>query len=145
MSTSQNSTTKSDKANKAATATLKASLASRLSSIKKIEINLNYLIILVSLYLVASANFGFFTQVLSIYPFSTNMGFLISITGLLFALMWLLIQLFCYRPIAKVVLIAMVLIAAVCSYFTDAYGTIFDNNMLINSLQTDPAEAIGLM
>ena len=145
MSTSQNSTTKSDKAHKVATATLKASLASRLSSIRKIEINLNYLIIIVSLYLVASANFGFFTQVLSIYPFSTNIGFLISITGLLFALMWLLIQLFCYRPIAKVVLIAMVLIAAVCSYFTDAYGTIFDSNMLINSLQTDQAEAMGLM
>lgn len=109
------------------------------------EIHLNYLIIVVALYLVATANFVFFAQVLSIYPFSTNIGFIVSITGLLFCLMWLLLQLLCYRPIAKPVLIAMILIAAVCSYFTDGYGTIFDSSMLINSLQTDQAEAMGLM
>lgn len=39
----------------------------------------------------------------------------------------------------------MVIIAAICGYFTDAYGTIFDRNMLVNSLQTDQAEAMGLM
>ncbi len=109
------------------------------------EIHLNYLIIIIVLYLVATANFGFFAQVLSIYPFSTNIGFIVSITGLLFGLMWLLFQLLCYRPIAKPVLIAMVMVAAVCSYFTDGYGTIFDSSMLINSLQTDQAEAMGLM
>ncbi len=118
---------------------------SHLSKIYNREINLNYLILIVALYLVATANFGFFEQVLSIYPFSHNIGFMISITGLLFGLMWLLFQLLCYRPIAKPVLIAMVLIAAVCGYFTDSYGTIFDSNMLINSLQTDEGEAMGLM
>ncbi|WP_350643295.1 phosphoethanolamine--lipid A transferase [Psychrobacter sp. HY3-MNA-CIBAN-0198] len=118
---------------------------SYLNSIFNHEINLNYLIIIVALYLVTTANFGFFAQVLSIYPFGNNVGFIVSITGLLFGLMWLLIQLFCYRPIAKPVLIAMVMIAAVCGYFTDAYGTIFDTNMLINSIQTDQREAMGLM
>lgn len=111
----------------------------------KPEINLSFLIIIVALYIVATANFGFFTQVLSIYPVSTNIGFIISIIGLLFGLMWLVFQLLCYRVIAKPVLIALVMIAAVCSYFTDAYGTIFDTNMLINSMQTDQAEAMGLM
>lgn len=118
---------------------------SYLNSIFNHEINLNYLIIIIALYLVATANFGFFAQVLSIYPFGNNVGFMVSITGLLFGLMWLLFQLFCYRPIAKPVLIAMVMIAAVCGYFTDAYGTIFDTNMLINSIQTDQGEAMGLM
>lgn len=118
---------------------------SYLNSIFNHEINLNYLIIIVALYLVTTANFGFFAQVLSIYPFGNNVGFIVSIAGLLFGLMWLLIQLFCYRPIAKPVLIAMVMIAAVCGYFTDAYGTIFDTNMLINSIQTDQGEAMGLM
>ena len=116
-----------------------------LSSIFNREINLSFLIIIVALYLVATANFGFFSQVLSIYPLSTNIGFIMSITGLLFGLMWLLNQLLCCRPIAKPVLIAMVMIAAVCGYFTDAYGTIFDTNMLINSIQTDQGEAMGLM
>ena len=109
------------------------------------EIHLNYLIIIVALYLVATANMSFFEQVLNIYPFSSNIGFMISITGLLFGLIWLVLQLLCYRPIAKLVLIAMVLIAAVCGYFTDGYGTIFDHNMLVNSMQTDQAEAMGLM
>jgi lipid A ethanolaminephosphotransferase len=88
---------------------------------------------------------GFFEQVLSIYPFSSNIGFIISITCLLFGLIWLVLQLLCYRPIAKLVLIVMVLIAAVCGYFTDSYGTIFDHNMLVNSMQTDQAEAMGLI
>lgn len=109
------------------------------------QINLNHLTILVALYLVVFANVSFFKLMLAIYPLSTNLGFLISITSLLFGLMWLVCQLLCYRPIAKIVLIAMVLIAAICSYFTDGYGTIFDRNMLINSLQTDQAEVMGLM
>ena len=118
---------------------------SYLRNIFKPEIDLSFLIIIVALYIVATANFGFFTQVLSIYPVSTNIGFIISIIGLLFGLMWLVFQLLCYRVIAKPMLIALVMIAAVCSYFTDAYGTIFDTNMLINSMQTDQAEAMGLM
>lgn len=116
-----------------------------ISTIFNHDINLNYLIIIVALYLVVTANITFFKQVLSIYPLADNIGFMISITGLLFGLMWLLFQLLCYRPTAKIVLIAMVLIAAVCGYFTDAYGTIFDSGMLANSLQTDQAEAMGLM
>ena len=109
------------------------------------EVNMTYLIIVVALYLVATANMSFFKQVLTIYPFANNIGFIASLSGLLFGLMWLLFQLLCYRPMAKVVLITMVLIAAICGYFTDAYGTIFDSGMLVNSLQTDQAEAMGLM
>lgn len=118
---------------------------SHLRKIFSREIHLNYLIVIIALYLVATANIGFFAQVLSIYPFITNTGFIISIAALLFGLMWLLCQLLCYRVIAKPALITLVLIAAVCGYFTDAYGTIFDTNMLINSMQTDQAEAMGLM
>ncbi|MGP5210315.1 phosphoethanolamine transferase [Psychrobacter alimentarius] len=117
---------------------------SYLSKLYDREVNLSYLIIIVALYLVATANIGFFEQVLDVYPFSKNVGFILSITGLLFGLMWLVLQLFCYRPIAKPVLIALLVTAAICGYFTDAYGTIFDTNMLINSLETDQAEAMGL-
>ena len=116
-----------------------------LSKLYDREINLNHLIIVVALYLVATANIGFFEQVLSVYPLSTNTGFIFSIIGLLFGLMWLVLSLLCYRSTAKVVLIIMVLIAAICGYFTDAYGTIFNRDMLINGLQTDQAEAMGLM
>ena len=117
---------------------------SYLSKLYDHEVNLNYLIIIVALYLVVTANIGFFEQVLDVYPFSKNVGFILSITGLLFGLMWLVLQLLCYRPIAKPILIALLITAAICGYFTDAYGTIFDSNMLINSLETDQAEAMGL-
>ncbi len=117
---------------------------SYLSKLYDHEVNLSYLIIIVALYLVATANIGFFEQVLGVYPFSKNVGFILSITGLLFGLMWLVLQLLCYRPIAKPILIALLITAAICGYFTDAYGTIFDSNMLINSLETDQAEAMGL-
>ncbi|MGP5202891.1 phosphoethanolamine transferase [Psychrobacter aquimaris] len=117
---------------------------SYLSKLYDREVNLSYLIIIVALYLVATANIGFFEQVLNVYPFSKNIGFILSITGLLFGLMWLVLQLLCYRPIAKPVLIALLITAAICGYFTDAYGTIFDTNMLINSMETDQAEAMGL-
>lgn len=111
----------------------------------KREVNLAHLIVVVVLYLVATANIGFFKQVLTVYPFAENIGFIVSLTGLLFGLMWLLFQLLCYRPTAKVVLSVMVIIASICGYFTDTYGTIFDRNMLVNSLQTDQAEAMGLI
>ncbi|GAF59492.1 LOW QUALITY PROTEIN: probable integral membrane protein [Psychrobacter sp. JCM 18902] len=124
----------------------KANKKSRsLSKLYNREINLNHLIIVVALYLVATANIGFFEQVLSVYPLSTNAGFIFSIIGLLFGLMWLVLSLLCYRSTAKVVLIIMVLIAAICGYFTDATGQIFNRDMLINGLQTDQAEAMGLM
>lgn len=117
---------------------------SYLSKLYDHEVNLSYLIIIVALYLVATANIGFFEQVLDVYPFSKNVGFILSITGLLFGLMWLVLQLLCYRPIAKPILIALLITAAICGYFTNAYGTVFDSNMLINSLETDQAEAMGL-
>ncbi|MGM8939106.1 phosphoethanolamine transferase [Psychrobacter glaciei] len=109
------------------------------------ELNVNVLIVITALYLVTTANISFFAQVLNIYPLDTNAGFIFSLVGLLFGLLWLILQLLCYRSTAKAVLITMVLVAAVCGYFTDAYGTIFDRNMLINSLQTDQAEAMDLM
>ena len=115
-----------------------------LSRLYNHEVNLSYLLIITALYLVATANVSFFEQVLTVYPFSTNIGFMLSITGLLFGLMWLVLQLLCYRPLAKPVLITLLITAAICGYFTDAYGTIFDTNMLINSLETDQAEAMGL-
>lgn len=108
-------------------------------------LSLPFLILAVALFLLVTANVSFFEQVLAIYPFSSNAGFIISITGLLFGLIWLLIQLFCYQSVAKAVLIAMLIIAAVCGYFTDTYGTVFDRNMMINTLQTDRAEAMGLL
>ncbi len=116
-----------------------------MSQLFNTPINQHYLMALVALYLTLSANIGFFKQVLSVYPIADNPGFILSIAGLLFGLLWLLLQLLCYRFTIKGVLVFMVLVAAVCGYFTNAYGTIFDTNMLVNSLETDHAEARDLL
>lgn len=115
------------------------------ASLKNTEINPNLLILFSALFMVVTANLGFYHQVAMVYPFAQNIGFIVSLTGVLLGLLWLVLQLLCYRPTIKFILIAMLLIAAVCGYFTDAYGTIFDRDMLVNTLQTDHAEAMDLM
>lgn len=109
------------------------------------QIGLDYLIFLTALFLVITANVGFFQQVLNIYDFQNNIGFILSLGGLVLGLLWLILQLLCYRLSYRFVLILMVIIAAVCAYFTDTYGTVFDRNMLLNGLQTDQAEAGDLL
>lgn len=109
------------------------------------QIGLDYLIFLTALFLVITANLGFFQHALSIYDFKNNIGFIISLGGMLLGLLWLVLQLLCYRLTYRFVLILMVIVAAVCAYFTDSYGTIFDRDMLLNGLQTDQAEARDLL
>ena len=117
----------------------------RKHSLSTHQIGLNWLVFLTALFLVITANVSFFQQTLAIYDLKHNIGFILSLGGLLLGLLWLVLQLLCYRFSYRVVLIVMVLIAAVCAYFTDTYGTIFDRNMLMNGLQTDQAEAGDLI
>ena len=109
------------------------------------QISLDYLIFLTALFLVMTANIGFFQQALHIYDLKSNLGFILSLGGLLLGLLWLVLQLLCYRISYRFVLIFMVIIASVCAYFTNTYGTIFDRDMLLNGLQTDQAEAQDLL
>ncbi|WP_296403758.1 phosphoethanolamine--lipid A transferase [Psychrobacter sp.] len=108
------------------------------------HINLNVLILLVALFLTLTANLSFFSKVLAIYPIANNLGFVISTGVLLFGVIWFLLQLVTYRPVHKFILGLLIIVAAICAYFTDSYGTIFDTNMLVNGLETDHAEAMDL-
>lgn len=109
------------------------------------QIGLDYLIFFTAVFLVITANLRFFQQVLSIYDLTSNLGFIISLTGMVLGLLWLILQLLCYRISYRFVLMFIVIIAAACAYFTDTYGTIFDRNMLLNGMQTDEAEALDLL
>lgn len=110
-----------------------------------VQMSASLLIALVALYLVVTANVSFFDQVISIYPIQSNFGFLVSIAMLLFGLMWLVLQIVSIKITVKPVLITVVILASICAYFTDTYGTVFDRSMLINGLQTDQAEARDLL
>lgn len=119
----------------------KLAVVKRLS---QLQINPNLLILMVAAYLTVTANISFFNKVLAIYSGVTNLGFVVSTGVLLFTLIWLVLQLITYRPAHKFILSLMLIIGAVCAYFTDSYGTIFDSSMLINGLETDQAEAMDL-
>lgn len=106
--------------------------------------NANILVFIVALYLTLTANFSFFNQLTAIYPVTHSLAFVMSVGGLLFCVIWLVLQLVSHKYLHKPMLILALMIGAICPYFTDSYGTIFDTHMLINGLETDQAEAMDL-
>lgn len=121
--------------------------ANKTSYIKQISqkpINANVLVFLVALYLTLTANVSFFYKLTAIYPLSHNPIFVTSVGVLLLGVIWLLLQLVCHKYLHKPMLILALMIGAICAYFTDSYGTIFDTHMLMNGLETDQAEAMDL-
>lgn len=103
------------------------------------------LLISIALFLVLTANIGFFRQALIEYPFSQNGIFILSLALVLFGVLLLILTLICYRWTLKISTILLIWIAVICAYFTDTYGTIYDTNMLQNALQTDRAETQDLL
>ena len=111
----------------------------------KRPLNAYWLMMLVALFLVCTANITFFSKVNEIYPWLEHGGFIVALGCVLVGVMLLVIVLFGYRYTLKFVLILLCLIAAVTAYFTDTYGTVYDTTMLQNALQTDKAEGSDLM
>lgn len=104
------------------------------------------LLLVTALYLAATANFTFFSELNSVYPWSDgNLLFLGSVAIVLVAAISLFIALFSLLIPIRIVIGGFLLIAAVAAYFTDHFGTIIDTTMLENVLQTDPAEAGDLL
>jgi lipid A ethanolaminephosphotransferase len=67
--------------------------------------------------------------------------FYLSLFLTLTALFVLLLSAICHRFLVKPVLIFVLVLSAVLSYFAHAYGTVFDMQMIANALATDNAEA----
>lgn len=113
-------------------------------SIVKNGISVHSLIFLVALFLCMTANYTFFKQVMQVYPISSHFLFLISLFLVLFGLLSFLMALISNRFILKGILIAFLMLSSITGYFTDAYGTVYDTNMLQNALQTDQKESADL-
>lgn len=107
-------------------------------------INANTLVFLIALYLTLTTNASFFSKLTTIYPIAHNPIFVISVGVLLFSVIWLVLQLVSHKYLYKPILILALMVGAICAYFTDSYGTIFDTHMLMNGLETDQAEAMDL-
>ncbi len=108
------------------------------------RLGINRLVLSVALYLALTQNLTFWHQVLLGLPEGVggrDLGLLASLAVALVALFTLVMAPLSARPLVKPVLILLLMIAAGCSYFMGAYGTVIDTSMIANLVQTDAREA----
>lgn len=103
------------------------------------------LLIVVALFLTATANLTFFTHVLEIYPWSGNTAFLCCLGLATFASLLFLAALFSLVLPARITAIMFLIAGAMSSYFADSFGTVIDVDMLRNVIETNPSESADLM
>lgn len=103
------------------------------------------LTLLSALWLLLTANYSFFIKVTDTYPLADNAMFVVSLAVLVFAVILLVIALGSMLISRRWLLSILLILAAATAYFTDQMGIIFDRVMLINMLQTNPAEAADLL
>ncbi|WP_457606151.1 phosphoethanolamine transferase [Nitratifractor sp.] len=104
------------------------------------------LILIVSAFLVIFDNGTFFAEVLKAYPSEgKNLFYLATIPVLMFIVHALFFTLLSSRWTTKPILIFVLLVSSAVAYFASAYHVIIDKGMIQNTLETNPAEAMGLM
>jgi len=105
----------------------------------------NRFILMSSLFFVISANWRFFSEVLSAFkPEINNLLFLASLPILLGCLIILIITLFSNHFTLKPMLTILFMMAALVAYFSDHYGTVIDRSMLNNISESDLNEVRDL-
>jgi lipid A ethanolaminephosphotransferase len=103
------------------------------------------LLIIVAIFLTATANLTFFHHALEIYPWATNKAFVVSLSIVVFASLLFIASIFSLVLPARITAVLFLLVAASSSYFSDKFGTVIDVEMLRNVLETDAAESADLM
>lgn len=112
------------------------------------RISINSLLILVALYLAVVQNQSFWRQVLLVLPAEHGVQeyrLLACLFVGLNVLLLLVMALLSARVLVKPVLIFLLIVAAVCSYFMDSFGVVIDQSMILNAVQTDAREAGELL
>lgn len=104
------------------------------------------LVLLVSLFIMLTGNQSLFKHVLEIYTLEQgHWVFLLSLFVLFTAATAFLLNLLAYRSLTTPVLALFLVVSSVAAYFTDKYGTVLNDEMLMNMLQTNVAEAGDLL
>lgn len=111
----------------------------------KLTLSPHLLIILAAIFITLTGNHTFFSKVLTVYPWSENQGFLLSLGTLLFCLITVFTIMVNWLMPVRLAVSVMLLIAASAGFFTDQFGTLFDIEMIRNMLETDSAEAADLL
>lgn len=103
------------------------------------------MIIIVSLFLFLLDNYTFFKNVLKVYPFGGNTGFVLSLGIVLFAVTVLFFTLLSSRLTTKPLLIIALIISSLTNYFMNTYNVVIDESMIRNTLQTNLSESLDLL
>ena len=110
--------------------------------LRKILSPLNCWMAGVSIFIMALANGSFLGRLVDVYPPSEgNLLFLASVFLLFTLATTLLLVWLCHGRAARWVLAFYLLASSMAAYFMSAYGTVIDQTMLENTLQTNAAEA----
>jgi lipid A ethanolaminephosphotransferase len=99
--------------------------------------------LIVTTYLLALCNTTFWGHLLRIFDGRLLLGAIFA--GAMWALMFLVVSLLAVRRAQKPVLIALLMIAAVSSYYVDKLGVIVDREMIQNAMTTTFAESRHLI
>ena len=104
------------------------------------------LIISTAIFLVLFDNIPFFKNVTNVYPVSSdNIAFLGSLAIVLTSVITLLLALVCSKHTIKPVLITILLVSSLASYFMNTYSIVIDESMINNILQTNINETADLL
>lgn len=112
-------------------------------SVSPLFTRLPVLLFSTALFLTLSGNLLFFHKLYALYP--ADWHFLLSVTGVLLSVNWLLLTVLCHGRASKPVLILLLILAASSAYFMDSYQVVIDQQMIANAAQTDQAEARDLL
>ena len=123
-----------------------SNILTRVRRILDREVSSGSLILIVALFVNATANVGFFASAVAAMGNEPSMWmFHISLFASVAAIIFLLLSAVCHRALVKPILITIAVLSSGLSYFAHTYGTVFDEQMIANSLQTDSAEAGDLL
>lgn len=105
------------------------------------------LVILCSAWIAVVCNTGFWAVVLSAEPAGSlpRFAFVALIGMVATGLVSLVTLLIAIGPLTRVVLSILLIVAATVGYFTASLGVLFDSGMLVNVIETNPAEAGELL
>ena len=91
-------------------------------------------------------NTTFFSNVILVYPLILkNSGFLVSLVAVFFTFNFLLFTLLSSKWTTKPILIIVLIISSLTTYFINTYHVIIDDEMIRNTIQTNVDESMDLV
>ena len=104
------------------------------------------LLLLASLFILATHNFGYYSNVLHTYASHDLLWFKLLLLSVLHGgLIFIFIGLLGFGRLFKGLLAGLLVFSASTAYFTDTYNVIIDVDMIDNTLKTDPEEVRDLL